>query len=128
MTDLEEAKLKTFIASSSEFRSFYMYAFDYNKPPEQRSLPIKTARQLFPLVLYDRFQHLSLWLEFLEPKTQSISRDTYSLLLDFASTINSDMTNYDENGAWPVMLDEFVEFAKPKLLVSHGSDVMEDDL
>lgn len=93
-----------------------MYAFEYNKPPEQRSLPIETARQLFPLILAGRFTHLGLWIEFLKDRKLAISRDTYSLLLDFALTIDDKMENFDEvNGAWPVLLDEFVDFAKPRL-------------
>lgn len=93
-----------------------MYAFEYSKPPEQRSLPIETARQLFPLIFEGRFIHLDLWMSFLSTRRFPISKDTYTLLLDFANTINEDMSNYDEqNGAWPVLLDEFVDFARPKL-------------
>lgn len=93
-----------------------MFAFDYNKPPEQRSLPIETARQLFPLILEGRFAHLDLWNEFLEDRKQAISKDTYSLLLDFSKTIDYNLDNFDEeNGAWPVLLDEFVDFAKPRI-------------
>lgn len=93
-----------------------MYAFEYNKPPEQRSLPIETARQLFPLILEGRFKHLDLWIEFLQDRKLAISKDTYSLLLDFTMTIDDNMLNFDEeNGAWPVLLDEFVDFAKPRL-------------
>lgn len=105
-----------------------MFAFDYNKPPEHRSLPIATARQLFPLLLRDRFQHLQLWLQFLENQKHSISKDTYALLLDFANTIDSEMSNYDEvNGAWPVLLDEFVDFARPKLGIASKTERLDDD-
>lgn len=119
------ATLKKSLDDESDFRSFYMYAFDYNKPPEQRSLPIETARQLFPLILDGRFAHLDLWSEFLLQRKHSISKDTYSLLLDFTKTIDYDFNNFDEeNGAWPVLLDEFVDFAKPKVVESR--DKMDD--
>lgn len=96
-----------------------MFAFEYNKPPEQRSLPIETARQLFPLILEGRFLHLELWIEFLQGRKNAISRDTYSLLLDFTRSVDQDLSNYDgENGAWPVLLDEFVDFAKPRIQAS----------
>lgn len=109
-------RLKDYLGSLTDFRSFYMYAFEYNKPPENRSLPIETARQLFPILLEGRFRHLDLWMDFLQNRKLAISKDTYSLLLDFAVTIDDDMSNFDEeNGAWPVLLDEFVDFAKPKL-------------
>lgn len=111
------ATLKESLNNDADFRSFYMFSFEYNKPPEQRSLPIETARQLFPLILEGRFAHLDLWVEFLEGRKHAISRDTYSLLLDFTRSITYDFSNFDEeNGAWPVLLDEFVDFAKPKIV------------
>jgi DCN1-like protein 1/2 len=108
--------LKDAIVDPASFRSFYIYSFDYNKPRGQRSMPVEYARQLWALLLSDRFVHLNMWLEFLEGRTQVITRDTYVLVLDFATTILPDMSNFDEvGGAWPVLLDEFVEYAKPKL-------------
>lgn len=110
------AGLKSLLDDEENFRSFYMYSFDYNKPPEQRSIPIETAKNLFPLIMEGRFKHLDLWTDFLQSRTHAISKDTFSLLLDFALTINDDMSNFDEeNGAWPVLLDEFVDYARPRL-------------
>jgi DCN1-like protein 1/2 len=120
--------LNDLIADPEAFRSFYVYSFDYNKPAGQRSMPVEYARQLWALLLSDRFAHMDLWLDFLEGRTQAITRDTYVLFLDFATTIVPDMSNFDEiGGAWPVLLDEFVEFAKPKLRPPTGdfNDSME---
>ena len=104
--------------NDDDFRSFYMlfFAFTYDKPIEQRSLPIEVARQLFPLILEGLFAHIDLWIEFLEGRKHASSRDTYSLLFDFARNIDYDLKNFDEeNGTWPVLLDEFVDLAKPRI-------------
>jgi DCN1-like protein 1/2 len=98
------------------FKEFYMYIFDLSKG-QQKSLQLDIAIELWKMVLKEKFRFLDLWCSFLKEKhNRAISRDTWALLWDFTKMINPLMTNYDSEGAWPVLIDDFVEYARPKIM------------
>lgn len=104
------------IQEGNKFKDFYQFTFNYAKNPGQKGLDLDMALAYWNIVLTGRFQFLDIWSRFLkENHKRSIPKDTWNLLLDFATTVNADMTNYDEEGAWPVLIDDFVEYARPLL-------------
>ena len=50
------------------------------------------------------------WLAFVEAqKVKVVSHDLWLQVLDFSRDVGDDLKGYDAEGAWPVILDEFVD-------------------
>lgn len=110
--------LKDDLKENNKFKEVYSFAFDFGREGMQKSLQMPMAMGLWQLLLADRnISCLPLWLEFLESQTsvKVVSKDTWQVFLDFATTIKPDFSNYDEASAWPVLVDNFVSYARQKL-------------
>lgn len=92
------------------FKEIYNYAYNFCREKGQKCVQQDTALGMWDLLLRDRWPLLDQWLDFLgEHHKHAISRDTWTQLWDFIQSVKSDLSDYDENGAWPYLLDEFVE-------------------
>eukprot|EP00842_Homolaphlyctis_polyrhiza_P005599 jgi/Hompol1/603/HPOL_002546-RA len=74
------------------------------------------ALAFWDMLLTNRYKHLDMWKTFLqETHRKSITKDTWNLFWDFTETINDDFSNYEDDGAWPVLIDNFVGYAREQL-------------
>jgi len=104
--------LKAQLADAAAFKDYYSFCFGFAKEPgpSVRSIPIDVANAMWQLTLAGRFKHLDAWTEFLEKrKEKAITKDVWDMLLTFHTDIKPDLSNFDDDGAWPVCLDDFVE-------------------
>ncbi|GAA5997032.1 hypothetical protein JCM5350_002712 [Sporobolomyces pararoseus] len=127
------------------FKKVYNFSFDYAKQEGQKSMPFEIAQELWNLLIpldpyspssssssttttttttnggggsgFDK-ERLEWWIDFLENEKggKVVSKDTWCLFLEFTRTIDRDFKSYDEEAAWPSLIDDFVAHVREKRL------------
>jgi len=116
---LKEAfpELKRMLEDEDAFRDYYLFCFKFSMEPGYgvRTLPTPIATQMWELTLKERFAQFDAWCAFLDEKSiKVVTKDVWDMLLTFANDVDADMSNYDDDGAWPVMIDDFVEWYRAR--------------
>jgi len=104
--------LRRELSDPIKFKAIYLFVFNFSREAGSRNLPLENAVQLWRLLLGDRFPIVEVWIRFLESrdKKYDISKDTWDMLHDFLEGYEREgLASYDPYGAWPVLIDEFVE-------------------
>ncbi|XP_067948503.1 DCN1-like protein 5 [Watersipora subatra] len=106
----EMPKLRQLLQNDVHFKSIYQFSFDFSKGNGHRNVDIEMGKAMLKLLLESRWPLITQFVSFLDNSQYKVlNRDQWNNILEFSRSIKSDLSNYDVNGAWPVMLDEFVE-------------------
>jgi len=98
----------------NKLKEIYRFAFNFAKDdPEKKVIDIELADGMLELLLKDR-PHVAKFRKFLHQQKsyKVINVDQWMSFFEFSRAIKDDFSDYDENGAWPVLLDEYVEAIK----------------
>ncbi|KAM1122827.1 hypothetical protein ACFX2I_004320 [Malus domestica] len=114
--------MRSELKDEQKFREVYNFAFDWAKEKGQKSLALDTAIGMWQLVFAEKqWPYVEHWCQFLPARhNKAISRDTWSQLLEFATAVDPSLSNYDAEGAWPYLIDEFVEYLKENGAIQKG--------
>lgn len=97
-------------ADFSEFSRFYDFVFFVFRENGQKNITISKAVTAWKIVLAGRFRLLDHWCNFVEKNQRyNISEDTWQQVLAFSRSVHENLEGYDREGAWPVLIDDFVE-------------------
>ncbi|KAK9852593.1 hypothetical protein WJX84_002616 [Apatococcus fuscideae] len=100
------------VAMPAAFQSFFQFAFRFClMEPRQKIIDVETAAQMLQLTMPHE-PHLPGFTQFLQDQTEykAINQDQWTSFYRFAQEIKPDCSNYDESQAWPLILDNFVEW------------------
>ncbi|TQV91910.1 defective in cullin neddylation protein 1 [Cordyceps javanica] len=115
--------IKALPKDAALFKKVYKYAFIVGREKDQKALSLESALiywdMLFALPgMQWKNAHrdwLALWKRFLAEKwTRSVNRDMWNMILEFAfkSMDDDSLSFWTEDGAWPSVIDDFVEWCK----------------
>ncbi|CAL1358874.1 unnamed protein product [Linum trigynum] len=113
------SELKKEAEAPQNFEDFYSFAFKYCLTEEkQKGVDIESTCELLKIVLGYQFRsQVDSLVEYLKVQKdyKVINKDQWMGFLRFCKEISfPDMANYDENQAWPLILDNFVDWKKQK--------------
>mmetsp|Transcript_105397 Transcript_105397/g.187430 ORF Transcript_105397/g.187430 Transcript_105397/m.187430 type:complete len:298 (+) Transcript_105397:225-1118(+) len=113
ITDLRSKmpELREQVVSGKSLSEVYTYTFGVALEPPSKVLPLEEATQYWALLLPDwalREDFCNWASEHLKKK--AINKDLWMMVLKLATEVPPDLSTYDENPAWPVVFDEFVEY------------------
>lgn len=109
--------LRNSLKESRAFKEVYVYAFGWSRDKGQKSVSLEVAMAMWKLLFSPSTEWplIDLFLEYVGANYKNaVSKDTWTQLLNFMNTINEDLANYDDEGAWPTLIDDFVDWARER--------------
>jgi DCN1-like protein 4/5 len=98
------------------FSELYGYCFNLAKPEGSRNIDMEVAGPFWTVLLGRKYPIIADIVEFVNEREtyNRVNKDLWTMVLEFCQTVNPSLDNYEADGAWPTMIDEFVEWKKAK--------------
>jgi len=112
--------------ANSRLDEIYEFAFRVAKSSNaQKVIKLELAIKLMKMLIPDQV-HTRNFLEFLRnSKYHVINADQWKMFLLFNRSVGENFEGYSVDGAWPVMIDEFVEYVRAKKKTEDKMDMVE---
>ncbi|KAG9318187.1 Cullin binding-domain-containing protein [Chiua virens] len=106
---------------NAAFSELYQFCFTRAKETlESRNIDVETAMLLWSVLLASRYPIITELIEFLNENGsyKGISKDRWNMVYEFCRTVDDGLSNYEADGAWPTMLDDFVTWKRARMTYS----------
>lgn len=107
-------ELREGLLNGTKVAEVYTYTFGFALDPRSKVLPLDEARQYWALLLpdWELREPFCDWANEHMKGRKTVNRDLWMMVYKFATEVPPDLSTYDDNPAWPVLLDEFVEYRR----------------
>jgi len=103
------------------FQKLYMFSYALAKPEQSRNMDMEISLALWSVLLAPKYPIMAEILLFINNNLESYkatNKDLWGMMLEFCRTIGPNLQDYEADGAWPTLLDDFVSSKN----VVHPSD------
>ena len=100
------------LKDENTFAEVYRFTHGFAAEKGFKNVEIPTAVALWGLMLGNRCNFLDKWCEFLQnekKELQVVTKDTWNLFYDLVKQTQGDIAKFEDDGAWPSLIDEFIE-------------------
>lgn len=108
-------ELRDSVLSGRTLPEVYTYTFGVALEAPSKVLPLEEARQYWALLLHAwplREEFCDWAME--NMKVKAVNKDLWMMVLKLATEVPPDLSTYDDNPAWPVVFDDFVEYHRSR--------------
>jgi len=111
------------------FQKLYMFSFNLVKPEQSKNIDMETSVAFWTVLLVPKYPIVGEIVEFINATNETKStykatnKDLWSMMLEFCETVKPNLEDYEADGAWPTLLDDFVAW---KTSQKANGDRMED--
>jgi len=105
------------------FLKLYGFCFVLAKSPQSRNIDMETATAFWSVLLSLQYPIMDDVIEFINEKGsyKGANKDLWGMMLEFCQTVKPDLEDYEADGAWPTLLDDFVTWKKGKMSAENGN-------
>eukprot|EP00322_Chrysochromulina_rotalis_P016846 CAMPEP_0115855222 /NCGR_PEP_ID=MMETSP0287-20121206/14431_1 /TAXON_ID=412157 /ORGANISM="Chrysochromulina rotalis, Strain UIO044" /LENGTH=221 /DNA_ID=CAMNT_0003309369 /DNA_START=13 /DNA_END=678 /DNA_ORIENTATION=- len=102
-----------------QLRSLHSYTHKFCREERKKNIDVASAVAMLQLLHGEAFpKHVPSLCEFLQGHDtagkRGVSADEWAMILNFCNEISSDCSNFQDDGAWPLLLDDYVEWYREK--------------
>ena len=111
---------KTWLHNHDKFKQVYSFAFSY-MVGDQKCMSKTNALMMLPVQIKNKYPLSDLWLKFLnEYPEENIFKDQWDMGLEFLKVTKQDLSNFNEDDAWPLICIDFAEWFKNGCKIPEG--------